>query len=178
MCICRNCQTSSMLVMLQCRLEIQNDVSVMRQQIQLFKVQPDVPQKLNPQPTRTLLPDLSPHENGIKPFDVEQENHGSCGQRGLPLDHGDVSLSLAPKQRVCRTDQYCFTLPLLPGSIYAVCKHYRSARTGAKCGRTQCPGVICLTLKGSSVCVLLAGSRAAAADHLTHSPVWEAASSA
>lgn len=50
-------------------------------------------------------------------------------------------------------------------AVYAVHKHYRALRVRAKCGRTWCPRVICLTLKGSLVCVLFALSNAAA-DHL------------
>lgn len=58
-------------------------------------------------------------------------------------------------------------------AVYAVYKHYCALRVGAKCGRTQRSRVICLTLKGSLVCVLFAGSYAA--DHLACSPKWVAA---
>lgn len=62
-------------------------------------------------------------------------------------------------------------------AVYAVYKHYCALRVGAKCGRTQRPRVICLTLKGSLVCVRFAGSYAAA-DHLARSPKWVAANRA
>lgn len=62
-------------------------------------------------------------------------------------------------------------------AVYAVHKHYCALRVGAKCGRTQRPRVICLTLKGSLVCVRFAGSYAAA-DHLVRSPKWAAANRA
>lgn len=62
-------------------------------------------------------------------------------------------------------------------AVYAVYKHYRALRTGAKYGRTHRPRVICLTLKGSLVCVRFAGSYTAA-DHLARSPKWVAANRA
>lgn len=62
-------------------------------------------------------------------------------------------------------------------AVYAVYKHYCALRVGAKCGRTQRPRVICLTLKGSLVCVRFAGSYATA-DQLARSPKWVAANRA
>lgn len=62
-------------------------------------------------------------------------------------------------------------------AVYAVCKHYCALTVGAKCGRTQRPRVICLTLKGSLVCVRFAASDAAA-DHLACSLKWVAANRA
>lgn len=62
-------------------------------------------------------------------------------------------------------------------AVYAVYKHYCAPRVGAKCGRTQRPRVICLTLKGSLVCVRFARSYTAA-DHLVCSPKWVAANRA
>lgn len=59
-------------------------------------------------------------------------------------------------------------------AVYAVHKHYGARRVGAKCGRTGRLRLICLTLKGSLVCVLFALSYVAA-DHL---PKWVAANSA
>lgn len=70
-----------------------------------------------------------------------------------------------------------FSLSVLRQAVYAVYKNYCALRFGAKCGRTQCPRVICLTLKGSLVCVRLAGSYAAV-DHLACFPEWVAANRA